>query len=47
MALRREVMNKEVTIDCKIEEIYRDDISLQTEQNLLEVKNTREYLLKI
>jgi hypothetical protein len=42
MALRCEVMNKEVTIKCKIEEIYRDDISLQTAQNLLEVKNTKE-----
>ena len=47
MALRCEVMNKEVTIKCKIEEIYRDDISLQTAQNLLEVKNTRERLLEI
>ena len=42
MALRCEVMNEEVTIECKIKEIYRDNISLQTSQNLLEVKNTRE-----
>ena len=40
MALGCEVLKKELKINCKIEEIYRDEIPLRTAQNLLEINNT-------
>ena len=46
MALSCKVLKKEMKINCKIEEIYRDEISLQTAQNLLEIENTRKSLLE-
>ena len=46
MALSCEVLMREMKISCKIEEIYRDEISLQTAQNLLEIDNTRKSILE-
>ena len=46
LALNCEEIRKEVQIKIRIEDIYRDNITLQTASNLLEIETARKKLIK-
>ena len=46
LALNCEEIRKEVQIKLKIEDIYREHITLETASNLLEIETERKKLIK-